>query len=636
LRSSALGRLPARPAAMGVCCACSLEGLAEGELQVAENPKPGDAKRKKTKASRASRDKELRSRTPLSPITENQVQERADAVASEDPEELRSACRKLPDTAVEDSPASSETTATPPEGNSPSGATVTPTEGDWAAWTAADACSPTLQVDDDWADWEQAPACPAVEPQQEAAPAPALPPPAVASQGAGVASCPDRAELSWSMMAPATRELSAAAPHKPAVWPRFASIEAWITGLPEPEEAYFAPALKKVPSLEVPEEVPEEVVGIAEEPAVVVSSTARPRAWNMRPSVGTWLAARQTRQKPACSSREMPASCRLAFGFAPPGAPAAQGHAVYGEALCDNRAEESPVDQQFGGPPEQLSAELEKLEVAELTCFEPVVCEVVPDASAPTGSSPLASALDMPPCCEEHLLPLDLFTAGEDVASKAVALDAPTSCELLLSFDVLGTSRVAATEACQPLQAMPQAPPAAVVEPEALQRPWCQLPSVGTWLARRPLRIGAVQEAPSEPPPREEAAQEVPSKPPLPVEVVRKAPPELQPCEAEEAAPLEATPCVDSPLFMVVRDGPCPLAPQEASSFLDQQSDEMFRAAAAVLPKMEPPAPLKPGEWKPSAAKASVVSFDPYAPEDDEPSTTDTEGSERSEECPIS
>eukprot|EP00416_Gambierdiscus_australes_P031382 CAMPEP_0171087244 /NCGR_PEP_ID=MMETSP0766_2-20121228/20027_1 /TAXON_ID=439317 /ORGANISM="Gambierdiscus australes, Strain CAWD 149" /LENGTH=381 /DNA_ID=CAMNT_0011544935 /DNA_START=178 /DNA_END=1323 /DNA_ORIENTATION=- len=154
--------------------------------------------------------------------------------------------------------------ASPPHGAAVSSTVVAPS-CDWAAWTLADV-GPPLADDDDWADWSPV------------------------------------------SKVPATRELSAAAPERPTVWPRFASVEAWISRLSE-EAAKGAGAEFNCMALA-------EDVGMVREECPSNSSSSKRSsskrlscAWCLRPSVGTWLTVRITLRRTTNSDSPRSSPC---------------------------------------------------------------------------------------------------------------------------------------------------------------------------------------------------------------------------------------------------------------------------------------------------------------------------------------
>lgn len=173
-------------------------------------------------------------------------------------------------------PEEREGRSTPPSKVAPAGC-LTAGADDWANWTMADACTPTKHIaEEDWADWEGA----------KAKVCDPLVPGTIQQAVIITEAVEDAKEV------PLLRALSLAAPDIPAVWPRFASIEAWIAGLPE---------LNNVP---VKQSVLTELARSAHNvqqaaDAVVV----RPVLWFKRPSVGTWLIHRLPSRTPAAGQQ---------------------------------------------------------------------------------------------------------------------------------------------------------------------------------------------------------------------------------------------------------------------------------------------------------------------------------------------
>jgi len=448
----------------------------------------------------------VRVRSPLYPICESLTQEDTGTAATEEPIDTDVPLSEPPPPlqpaiagcAGDVVPTSQATAATVPGAG-------------WTAWTMEDACSPASQAEDDWADWGPSP--------RDAKSTQEVPP-------------RTREETEPTLfMEPATRALSTAAPERPTVWPRFASIEAWISRLPDPE-----------------------VAGVPRGSFADVGSAPVPVVWHMRPSVGTWLAARRAHREWGQRESE---EARHARECSPASVSVSRDSAdVQRRGPADGPCSGAGGERRTGGACQQPADELALPELPDSD-----------DGAVAPGTSGDGRAMEVPAC-------------------------APTAA----------AATAAVSEAAPPQPAADPAPRPGLREP----RPWHTRPSVGTWLLTSPLgREGAVDsDAP---------------------ESSRQA--------AAAGAPLGHRPCGEPWGPLVSEATALASTGAKAATLSSDRSDELFHAAAAVLPKAQP------ADAKPAFVEAvnSVLSFDPYAPEDEEePSAGETVPSDKADECPVS
>mmetsp|Transcript_76341 Transcript_76341/g.210746 ORF Transcript_76341/g.210746 Transcript_76341/m.210746 type:complete len:584 (-) Transcript_76341:209-1960(-) len=582
---------------MGVCCSCSLDGVTECEMHIAEwgqegksvvsggeftmknapmgeppDARPGRNVATRKQPSRAESADEDEPRVPapsradeITPLPLAQPL-RAGGGAPEEHWELvapRSASTGATERGMQQAVSNStsgattsvEGEATAQEDPSPSGTTVSPTSGRTVSPTDG------VLAEDDWADWTATPAPKDFHAQHKEVASKQLPAGTrIALTGnlpevSGAISALKEGESATIWLAPATRELSAAAPDRPTVWPRFASIEAWIATLPSQEQT----------------------AGMVSKPLAMSSSAKPPCTWHLRPSIGTWLAVRISRRAPASGLGQAPISCTLSFGGSLPethpgaGTPEVKFSDVLGLF--------GPSTPRAGGV---LHVQVEKPK--ELQCSPHTLPAVIPPLVTPPTRE-VGEPTELPFGVRAPLAAVEPLAAqpAREVEDVFAGCRAELAVKTFAPCDRLPTSR----------------PPA---ERRSSVRSWHLRPSVGTWLVRR-------------------ARDAVEAKAP----VVPRHP---EPEQASMGLKTASHGATSGP-------APCQHVLAKALASLEVPGAEVFRAAAAVKPKMV--VPLKPSLDKAPAGKESVLSFDPYAPspDDEEPSTTDTEGPRGGEECPI-
>lgn len=347
--------------------------------------------------------------------------------------------------------------------------------------------------DDGWADWTVAAAMTAM-PQQN-----------VRMESA----CQDRATP--GLHVPAARAPEEARPSAPAQgsWPRLASIETWIAGLPD------ASSTGKARTAFTPS------------PAV-----SPPRTWQLMPSVGTWLvphiAARCKQTRQVVSAPTGAALAVLELGSRLQKSPQVQGApeelpprvpaggmplSVVAEAGGSGAAADAPKtslastaqralvqeesQESCGSGPAGAQLEVETWLQAPLVDSVPQTPTGVSSVIV-AGGSPVvvACALQLPPApCASRAagaaqLPASLEVAGAllpgGVLGGAVALEPPRVSSATATCDAPASA--AGAELVQP-GSMGRAFPTPAGRD--VQGGWEFLPSVGTWLARRPRAAGA-------------------------------------------------------------------------------------------------------------------------------------------------